>query len=146
MLGLGLLTLRLIVGFGFIAHGLPKLVPVWDGSPSATAVPLASAGLGWPYLVTVGAGLAETLGGLLLVAGAYTPWAALVLAAPTAAIGAVLYLPHGYFLNWSLDPETNHGYEFHLLRIATLVCLMMAGPGTIAYDARRKSVVHPPPS
>ena len=146
MLGLGLLTLRLIVGFGFIAHGLPKLVPVWGGSPSGTAVVLASASIGWPYLVTVGTGLAETLGGLLLVAGAYTPWAALVLAAPTAAIGAVLYLPHGYFLNWSLDPETNHGYEFHLLRIATLVCLMMAGPGTIAYDTRRKKAAQPPPS
>lgn len=144
MPGLGLLTLRLIVGIGFIAHGLPKLLPVWGGSPSVTAVVLSSAGIGWPYLVTVGTGLAETLGGLLLIAGAYTPWASLVLVAPTAAIGAVLYLPHGYFLNWSLNSETSHGYEFHLLRVATLVCLMMAGPGAIAYDARRRKASQPP--
>ena len=138
MPGLGLLTLRLTVGLGFVAHGLPKLIPVWGGNPRAAAATLESAGVGWSYLVAVGTGLAETLGGLLLLAGAYTPWVSLVLAAPTVAIGAVRYLPHGYFLNWSLDPDSDHGYEFHLLRVATLVCLMLAGPGRLSYDARRK--------
>ena len=73
MPGLGLLTLRLTVGIGFVAHGLPKLIPVWGGNPRAAAATLESAGVGWPYLVAVGTGLAETLGGLLLLAGAYTP-------------------------------------------------------------------------
>ncbi len=37
MQGLGLLFLRLVVGGLFLSQGLPKLVPMWGGSPADTA-------------------------------------------------------------------------------------------------------------
>ena len=139
MRGLGLLVLRCIVGVGFVAHGLPKLIPVWGGGPRETAVLLEKAGVSWTFLVTIGTGLVETLSGVLLLAGAFVVWASLVLAATTAATALVLYLPHGFFLNWSLDSAVPHGYEFHLLRFGALVCLMLAGPGGLSYDLGRQS-------
>ena len=137
MRGLGLLTLRLVVGLGLMAHGLPKLVPVWGGSPRQNAAILEGAGIGGAYLVTVGTGLVESLGGLLLMVGAYTVWVSGLLALTTVAMGALLHLPHGFFLNWILDPERQHGYEFHFLRAGALVCLMVAGPGAVSHDGLR---------
>ena len=75
--------------------------------------------------------------GVLLVVGAYTLAAALLLAATTAASSWMFHLSNGFFLNWSLEAGVGHGYEFDFLRLSALVCVMLSGPGAIAYDARR---------
>ena len=45
MQGLGLLFLRLVVGGLFLSQGLPKLVPMWGGSPADTANIFQSVGM-----------------------------------------------------------------------------------------------------
>lgn len=137
MRGLGPLILRLALGVLFIAHGLPKLVPVWGSRPADTAALLEAAGVWAFYPVTVGIGLAELLAGTLLVVGAYTVLGAMLLAATTAASSWMLHLSNGFFLNWSLETGVGHGYEFDFLQLAALVCLMFSGPGALAFDARR---------
>ena len=112
-------VLRVIVGSVFVAHGLPKLIPIWGGSPSATAV----------YF--------EALAGLALVAGFYTLWAAVALASDVALTIWKAHLPHGFFLNWTLASGVGHGYEFHLVLLGALACLMLAGPGALSIDGRR---------
>ena len=87
--------------------------------------------------MAVGTGLAEALAGVLLVAGAYTVVAALLLAATTAATSWIFHLSNGFFLNWSLEAGVGHGYEFDFLCLGGLVCVMLSGPGALAYDARR---------
>ena len=109
MQGLGLLSLRCTVGLVFIAHGLPKLFPLWGSSPRATAAVLGAAGLAPAYPVTVATGIVEVLGGVLLVAGAFTFWATLLLVSINVAVGSKLHLPHGLFLNLSLEPGVGHG-------------------------------------
>ena len=138
MRGLGLLILRLVVGVGFVAHGVPKLFSSWGPSPRETTALLENAGVASAYLVTMAMGVVETLGGTLLLVGGYTVWAALLLTVTTAAVGGVLYFPNGYFLNWSLDGSTQHGYELHVLRVGALACLMLAGPGGLSFDALRE--------
>jgi putative oxidoreductase len=137
MRGLGLLILRFAVATVFIAHGLPKVVPVWGGSPAAYAILLETEGLGSAYLVAVATGIVEVLGGVLLMAGGYTVWTSIVLAVTTATVTWALYLPHGFFLNWSLEPGVGHGYEFDLLRVSTLICLMLTGSGSLSFDGYR---------
>lgn len=137
MRGLGLLILRLTVGVIFIAHGLPKLFPVWGSRPADTVALFEASGISAAYPVVVGTGLAEALAGALLVGGAYTVAAALLLAATTAATSWMFHLSNGFFLNWSLEAGVGHGYEFDFLRLGALVCVMLAGPGALAYDARR---------
>ena len=140
MRGLGPLILRLALGALFIAHGLPKLVPVWGLRPADTEALLQAAGVTAAYSVTVGIGLAELLAGALLVVGAYTPLATLLLSATTTASSWVLHLSNGFFLNWLLETGVGHGYEFDFLRLAALVCLMISGPGALAVDTHRSRV------
>ena len=136
MRGLGLLILRLAVGVMFIAHGLPKLVPVWGGRPADTAALLEASGVSAAYPVAVSIGVVEVLAGVLLVAGAYTVVVALLLTATTVATSWMFHLSNGSFLNWSLEAGVEHGYEFDFLRLSALVCVMLSGPGALAYDAR----------
>lgn len=137
MQGAGLLILRLVLGLTFVAHGLPKLIPVWGTGPREAAALLETAGIDPAYPIAVGSGLVELLGGVLLLAGGYTAWTSLLLVATTGAIAWRLYLPHGFFINWSLTPGQGHGYEHALLLVGGLVCLLVSGPGRLAIDRRR---------
>ena len=137
MRGLGLLILRLSMGVIFIAHGLPTFFPVLGSHLADTAALLKASGVSAAYPVAVGAGLVEVLAGVLLVLGAYTATVALLLAATTIAFNWMSYLSNGFFLDWSLESGTGHGYEFDFLRLSALACMMLSGPGSLAYDARR---------
>ena len=45
MHGGGSTILRLVLGVVFLAHGLPKLLPVFGGSPAETAAMFEASGL-----------------------------------------------------------------------------------------------------
>ena len=137
MRGLGLLVLRFAVSIVFVAHGLPKLVPIWESGPAQAAALLAAAGVSSSYPVAVGTGIVEVFAGALLMVGAYTPWVAVLLTVTTIASSWILHLSNGFFLNWSLEPSVGHGVEFEFLQVSTLVCLMLTGPGVLSYDTRR---------
>ena len=140
MRGLGLLLLRVVVGAVLISHGLPKLLPLWGGSPADTAALFDAVGLNPAYPLAVGTGIVEVLGGVLLIAGGYTVWITTFLTATTLAIGWKLHLPHGFFLNWSLDPTAGHGYEYDLVLVWAFLCLLLSGPGAFSIDGRRAKV------
>ena len=137
MRGLGLLILRLSMGVVFIAHGLPTFFPVLGSNLADTATLLEASGVSAAYPVAVGAGLVEVLAGILLVLGAYTAAVASLLSATTVAFSWMSYLSNGFFLDWSLESGAGHGYEFDFLRLSALACMMLSGPGSFAYDARR---------
>lgn len=137
MQGLGLLVLRLVLGLTFVAHGLPKLVPVWGMSPRAISALLGTAGVIPAYPITVGLGLVELLAGVLLLVGAYTFWTSVMLAATTSVVAWKVHLPHGFFLNWTMSPGQGHGLEYAFVVVGALGCLMCAGPGLFAVDRRR---------
>ena len=140
MRDLGLLLLRVVVGAVLVSHGLPKLVPLWDASPQDTARLFESVGLVPAFPLTIATGLVEALGGGLLIAGAYTFWTTMCLAGTTMALAWKLYLPNGFFLNWELAPGAGHGYEFALVLVAALLCLLLSGPGSFSFDRRRAHV------
>ena len=131
-------VLRVMVGITFIAHGAQKLFGIWGGAGLAgTGAAFDSIGLspGFPLAVLVA--LTEFGGGLLLLAGALTPYVtgALVL----VMLGAMwkVHLPNGYFINWANTPGQGHGVEFNLLLIAAWICLAFTGPGPFSIDHRR---------
>lgn len=136
MHGLGLLVLRMVVSVVFVSHGIRKLLPLWGGSPREVSALYESVGLIPAYPLTVGTGIVEVLGGMLLVAGAYTTWITILLAATTVATGWKLHLPNGFFLSWSLEPGLGHGYEYDLVLVASLTCLLLAGAGAFSIDGR----------
>ena len=136
-------VLRLIVGYGFMAHGYAKP----SREPDAFAGILDEMGVPAPYLMAWLTILVELLGGLAVILGALV-W---VVSIPMAVVLLVamftVYLPYG-FSSIKLIAITAAGaqfgppgYETDLLYIAWLVALVMGGSGPLAIDAfmaRRK--------
>ena len=82
-------------------------------------------------------GAFEVSAGLLLIAGALTFFASILLALDMAAAAWKVHVANGFFINWGLVPGRGNGYEFNLVLIAALITLMLAGPGALSIDERR---------
>ncbi len=131
-------VLRLVVGAVFVAHGAQKLFGLWGGGGLAgTAALFAQLGLSPAYPLAVAVGVAEFAGGLLLIAGALTLFAAVALAIEMAVATWKVHLANGFFINWALTPGHGHGYEFNLTLIGALIALMLTGPGAFSIDGWR---------
>ncbi len=137
MQGMGLLLLRLVLGFIFVFHGLPKLVPIWGASPYETAALFDAAGVVPAYPIAVGAGLVEMLGGILLIVGGYTPWTSFLLLTTAGVLAWRVHLPPDYLTTWTITDGLGRGDEHALLLIGALICLMLAGPGALSLDRHR---------
>jgi putative oxidoreductase len=127
-----------VVGAVFVAHGAQKLFGLWGGGGLAgTAAFFAQVGLTPAYPLAVLVGVLEFGGGLLLIAGALTVFAALALVLEMAIATWKVHLANGFFINWALTPGHGHGYEFNLALIGALVSLTLTGPGAFSIDGYR---------
>jgi putative oxidoreductase len=131
-------VLRLGLGGIFVAHGAQKLFGVWGGGGLAgTASFFEQLGLGPAMPLAILVGLVEFGGGLMLLAGAFTAIAAIVLVIDMAVAIWAVHASHGFFLDWSRAPEAGFGYEFNLALIAGLLCLALTGAGALSVDGQR---------
>ncbi|HEY7059338.1 MAG TPA: DoxX family protein [Vicinamibacterales bacterium] len=128
--------LRLIVGYGFIAHGYAKVMNGPDrfaASLHALGVP-ASHAMAWMTIVF------ELLGGLAVLVGAWIPLVSLPLSAMLLVAAITVHLPYG-FSSIKLREVTAAGpqfgppgYETNLLYLAALAALVLGGSGPLAFD------------
>lgn len=132
----GLVPLRLVVGFGFAAHGYAKLArgpEAFAGIVAALGIPAAGP-VAW---VTT---LLELVGGISLMLGA----AVIPLSVPLAVVMLTamfgVHFRYG-FSSIRLKSLTAAGaefgpvgYELNLLYIAALVALALAGPTPLSVD------------
>ena len=135
----GLAVLRLMVGIIFSAHGAQHLFGIWGGAGLAgTAASFDSIGLSPGFPLAVAVGVIEFGGGLLLLAGALTPYVSIALI--VVMLGAMwkVHLANGFFINWAMTPGVGHGVEYNLMLIAALLCLTLGGPGALSIDHRRE--------
>jgi putative oxidoreductase len=137
--GYGPAVLRLMVGITFIAHGAQHLFGIWGGAGLAgTAASFDSIGLSPGLPLAVAVGVIEFGGGLLLLAGALTPYVSVALI--VVMLGAMwkVHLANGFFINWAMTPGVGHGVEYNLMLVAALLCLTLGGPGAFSIDHRRE--------
>jgi putative oxidoreductase len=121
----GLLVLRIVIGFAFVQYGLAKIThPAW-------AADIGMAGL--PTLVQIGVVAAELGGGLLLVLGALTPVAALLIALDMLGAVVTFTIPHHGLVWISSTPRLT--LEKNLFYAAAAVTLLFTGPGAYSIDA-----------
>jgi putative oxidoreductase len=134
------LALRLIIGFGFMAHGWAKISRGTAGFEKLLAqegVPMAHLnGMVGPYV--------ELLGGLAIVVGLYT----VIVAVPliVTMLVAMIFVQGHYGFSAvktvGLTPEGPvfgpPGYEINLVYIAGLVALMLLGAGRWSVDGLRR--------
>jgi putative oxidoreductase len=119
-----LLIARIIVGGVFMAHGAQKLFGAFGG-PGLSATVQMMGPLG--YLVTIG----EFFGGLGIIVGFLSRFsAASIIVIMLGAIGMV-HAQFGFFMNW-MGQQAGEGVEYHLLAIANLLMIVIAGPGRFA--------------
>jgi putative oxidoreductase len=139
------LPLRLIVGYGFIAHGYAKVMNGPDhfaASLHALGVPAANA-MAWATIVV------ELVGGLAVLAGAWLPVVSVPLGTILLVAAITVHLPFG-FSSIKLRAVTAAGpqfgppgYEVSLLYLAALATLVLGGPGPLAVDQLFRRNRHP---
>jgi putative oxidoreductase len=134
--GWAVLILRLLVGFGFAAHGYAKL----ERGPQHFAAALLGMHVMAPLFMAWLVTLIELLGGALLMAGAFVrplcwPFSIIMV---TAMIG--VHLPYG-FSSVKLRAVTAQGaefgptgYEVNLFYLAALLILAVAPSGIFSID------------
>lgn len=128
------LAIRLGLGVIFLAHGSQKLFGAFGGhGVSGVAVFLqqlhVQPPIFWAWVVT----LVEFLGGLAVLVGFLTRWAALGLAVDMAVAILLVHAKNGFF-----GPG---GYEYNLAVIAMCLALIFGGPGKISVEgALRKEL------
>lgn len=133
---LSLLLLRLVVGFGFAAHGYAKLAR----GPGQFAAILTALHIPAPSIAAWATALLEFGGGVAVMAGALVPFVALPLGVILLTALVTVHLHYG-FSSVRLTGVTPDGatfgpvgYELDLLYLAALITVAMAGPGPLALD------------
>lgn len=133
------IPLRAIVGYGFVAHGMAKIM----NGPDAFAASLhglhvpAPQFMAWLTIVT------ELAGGAAVLAGAWVTIASVPLAIVMIVATITVHLPFG-FTSIKLRGVTAAGpqfgppgYETNLLYLAALATLVIGGAGPLAVDRWR---------
>jgi putative oxidoreductase len=130
------LPLRLIVGYGFMEHGLAKLLRGPDHFTNilhAIGMPMASM-FAW---LTI---LVEIFGGLAVLLGLLIPLASIPMIVVLLVAIFTVHLPNGFssIKLQAVDAAGAHfgqpGYETDLLYLAALVALVLGGSGPLSVD------------
>jgi putative oxidoreductase len=129
------LVARILLAILFVQGGYNKLF----GGTAGTVATMASHGIPFPNILVWGAIAVELGVGLCLMAGLLTRWAALILAAYTAALGLIF---HAYWLAPAAEARFERIIFFnHISIIGGMLAIVAFGAGCLSLDAamRRRS-------
>ena len=133
------IPLRLIVGYGFVAHGIAKLTR----GPEVFAGVLHAMGVPQPHFMAWLTIVIELVGGVAVLVGAFVALVSIPLAAVLVVAMLKVHLAYGFssiklLAITSAGPQFGPpGYEVNLLYLACLVALILGGSGPLAIDAVR---------
>ena len=130
------LSLRLVIGFGFMAHGWAKL----SRGPSGFAKLLTQIGAPLPETTAWVSTFVELLGGLAIFVGAFVEVVSVPLIVMMLVAMFTVHLKYG-FSSIKLQSVTaagahfgQPGYETDLLYLAGLAALVLGGSGPFSLD------------
>ena len=122
-MNIAILVLRICLGAIFVGHGMQKVFGAFGG-PGISGFSQMLSGLGfapavfWAYL----AAYTELIGGLLIVFGICTRFAALFIFILIIVATLKVHLLKGFFM-------ANGGFEYNLLIIGVCIALAVLGGG-----------------
>lgn len=126
-------VLRLALGFMILPHGLQKTLGWFGGYGFKGTMGYLTGQVGAPWIFALLAILAESVGGLMLIAGFGTRLAALGVGG-VMLVAATLHWSNGFFMNW-FGNQKGEGVEFHLLALGIVVALLILGGGKWSVDS-----------
>jgi putative oxidoreductase len=121
----GLLILRLVLGIIMIYHGWPKLTDL-----GGTIAGFSGMGIPLPAVAAVFAMVAEVVGGLLMLIGAFTDIAGLLFAIDMLGAITFVHAKNGF-------SAANGGFEFPLALLAMALAVALVGPGRFSAGGSR---------
>jgi putative oxidoreductase len=125
----GRLIVRVVVGGLFFGHGMQKLAGWFGGSGlEGTDKMMDALDIQPARPNAVASGATEAVGGALLMAGLATPLAATGLMATMITAIRKVHLKNG---PWN----SNRGWEYNAVLIASLFALVESGPGRVSLDS-----------
>ena len=137
-----LLPLRLIVGYGFFAHGMAK----WSRGPEKFAKLLAVIGAPAPEVTAWVVTGVELIGGLAIILGAMVLIASIPLVASMIVAMLTIHVHYGFSAINTVGLTATGpvfgppGYEINLLYIGARVALALVGPGALSVDGWVRSM------
>src|SRR5215469_5304790 len=133
------LPLRLVIGYGFLAHGWAKL----SRGPAGFARLLEQIGAPLPEVTAWVSTFIEILGGLAILAGAFVTVVSIPLIVMMLVAMFTVHLRYGFSAINTIGltaegPQFGPpGYEVNLLYIAGLLALILGGAGPLSIDRLR---------
>jgi len=131
------LFLRLIIGFGFMAHGWAKL----SRGPGGFEKLLIQLDVPFPHLMSWITPLVEVFGGAAIFLGIFVSLTAIPLIVTMLVAMFGIHIPYGFssIKTIGLTPQGPvfgpPGYEITLLYICGLISLLISGSGKFSVDA-----------
>jgi putative oxidoreductase len=132
--------LRLIVGYGFLEHGLAK----WHKGPEAFAAILQAIGVPAPQWMAWFTIATEILSGIAILIGGFVSLVSIPSIILLVVAVLTVHLPYGFSSIKLLGVSDGRaqfgppGYECDLLYIASIVTLVLIGPGPWSVDSYRE--------
>ncbi|WP_114789046.1 DoxX family protein [Niabella yanshanensis] len=129
--------LRIVVGFGFFAHGIAKMIK----GPEGFAKLLSQIKVPAPEVLAWMAITVEVLGGLALILGILVSIVSIPLIITMLTALFTIHYKFGYSSVKTISLDENGpkfgppGYEINLLYIATLLILIEFGAGKLSVDS-----------
>lgn len=133
---IGLLLLRILVGWVFLSEGIQKLYfPGTLGVARFAKIGIPAPGFSAPFV-----GGVEIVCGALILLGIYTVWACIPLLAVICTAIATTKIP--FFIQhgaWAALHESRTDFSMLL----GLIAILFLGPGQLSLDARRHRATRP---
>jgi len=133
------IPLRLIVGYGLLAHGFAK----WHRGPEAFATILQAIGVPSPHLMAWLTISTELLSGVAILIGAFVSLFSIPAIIMLAVAIFTVHLPYGFTsiklqsFNGGRAQFGPPGYECDLLYVACILALVLIGPSPWSVDKYR---------
>jgi putative oxidoreductase len=133
------IPLRLIVGYGFLAHGLGK----WSKGPEVFYGILQATGVPLPHLMAWITIATEIVCGIAFLIGAFIPLVSVPAIILLVVAIFTVHLPYGFSSIKLLSVNNGRaqfgppGYECDLLYIACILALVLIGPTPWSLDMNR---------
>jgi putative oxidoreductase len=130
------ILLRLIVGYGFLAHGFAK----WSKGPEVFAGILQSTSVPLPHLMAWVTIATEIVAGIGFLIGAFVPLVSIPAIILLAVAIFTVHVPYGFSSIKLMSVNNGRaqfgppGYETDLLYIACIMALVLIGPGPWSVD------------
>ena len=126
------LFLRLALGIMILPHGLQKTLGWFGGYGFQATMNYFTQTFGAPWIFALLAILAESVGGLMLIAGLGTRLAAVGVGA-VMLVAATQHWSNGFFMNW-FGQQKGEGIEFFILALGIVAALLVTGGGKASAD------------